>query len=140
MSCLYRFGVWRVRLVRLVPPLLSFFAVCVCNRVDFAVVLFAPSRGLSVCVVAIRRGVLHSTGLTGARLGCVAGLCGGWVGPSAEKALIVRPSEVACALEHWDSLVGLSGPGSGCAAVRSVRLGKARAWGVQGPGSSLLSP
>ena len=98
MSCLYRFGVWRVRLVRLVPPLLSFFAVCVCNRVDFAVVLFAPSRGLSVCVVAIRRGVLHSTGLTGARPGCVAGLCGGWVGSSAEKALIVRPSEVACSL------------------------------------------
>ena len=88
-----RLGVWRVRLVRLFPPpLLSFFAVCVCNRVDFAVVLFAPSRGLSVCVVAIRRGVLHSTGLTGARPGCVAGLCGGRVGSSTEKALIVRPT------------------------------------------------
>ena len=140
MSCLYRFGVWRVRLVRLVPPLLSFFAVCVCNRVDFAVVLFAPSRGLSVCVVAIRRGVLHSTGLTGARPGCVAGLCGGWVGSSAEKALIVRPSEVACSLEHWARLAGLLGPGSGRAAVRSARLATARVVAVREVGLGRTSP
>ena len=140
MSCLYRFGVWRVRLVRLFPPLLSFFAVCVCNRVDFAVVLFAPSRGLSVCVVAIRRGVLHSTGLTGARPGRVAGLCGGWVGSSAEKALIVRPSEVACSLEHWARLAGLSGPGSGRAAVRSARLATAHVVAVREVGLGRASP
>ena len=120
------------------PPPLS--AVRVCNRVDFAVVSFAPSRGLPAWVVAMCRGSLPSSRLTGVCAGCAAGPRDGWVGSSGEEVPTVGPSGPACALEHWDGLVGLSGLGSGCAAVRSVRLGKARAWGVQGPGSSLLSP